>query len=126
MEHPDWRPENLARIRDLVEQSVARLRATMQGSEESWVTNPPIAYWKKQTNPLYLTTAAFLTRAYNADRLRWMLKDVGAGVDRRAIAARVAALADQASDRTQMNALLENVGGIFCPGREFPTPGCSS
>ena len=105
MEHPDWRPENLARIRDLVEQSVARLRATMQGSEESWVTNPPIAYWK-QTNPLYLTTAAFLTRAYNADRLRWMLKDVGAGVDRQAIAARVAALTDQANDRAQMNALV--------------------
>ena len=32
LEHPDWRPENLPRIRDLVEQSVARLRATMQGS----------------------------------------------------------------------------------------------
>ena len=110
MEHPDWRPENLARIRDLVEQSVARLRATMQGSEESWVTNPPIAYWK-QTNPLYLTTAAFLTRAYNADRLRWMLKDVGAGVDRQAVAARVAALADQASDRTQMNAVVEKLKG---------------
>lgn len=105
MEHPDWRPENLPRIRDLVEQSVARLRSTMQGSEESWVTNPPLSYWK-QTDPLYLTTASFLTRAYNADRLRWMLKDVGPGVDRTAIAARVAAMADQAADRSQMDALL--------------------
>jgi len=108
LEHPDWRPENLPRIRDLVEQSVARLRATMQGSEESWVTNPVLTYWK-QTNPLYLTTAAFLTRAYNADRLRWMLKDVGAGVDRNAIAARVAAMGDQATDRAQMKALLEKL-----------------
>ncbi len=58
LEHPDWRPENLPRIRDLVEQSVARLRATMQGSEESWVMNPVLAYWK-QTNPLYSTTSAF-------------------------------------------------------------------
>ncbi len=105
MEHPDWRPENLPRIRDLVEQAVARLRSTMQGSEESWVTNPPIAYWK-QTNPLYLTTASFLTRAYNADRLRWMLKDVGAGADRGAISMRVAALGDEVHDRAQMNALL--------------------
>jgi len=107
LEHPDWRPENLARIRDLVEQSVARLRATMQGSEESWVMNPVLAYWK-QTNPLYLTTSAFLTRAYNADRLRWMLKDVGTG-DRKAIAARVLALADQAKDRPGMIALLDRL-----------------
>ena len=108
LEHPDWRPENLPRIRDLVDQSIARLRATMQGSEESWVMNPVMAYWK-QTNPLYLTASAFLTRAYNADRLRWMLKDVGAGQDRREIAARVLKLADQASDRPGMIALLDRL-----------------
>ena len=107
LEHPDWRPQNLPRIRDLVEQSVARLRATMQGSEESWVMNPVLAYWK-QTNPLYLTTSAFLTRAYNADRLRWMLKDVG-NEDRSAIAERVRALGDQARDRSQMTALLDRL-----------------
>jgi Zn-dependent M16 (insulinase) family peptidase len=113
LEHPDWRPENLPRIRDLVDQSVARLRSTMQGSEESWVMNPVMSYWK-QTNPLYLTTSAFLTRAYNADRLRWMLKAVGnkdAGNDeeRKAIAARVLKLADQANDRPAMTALLEKL-----------------
>jgi len=108
LEHPDWRPENLPRIRDLVDQSVARLRATMQGSEESWVMNPVMAYWN-QTNPLYMSSSAFLTRAYNADRLRWMLKDVGAGEDRKAIAARVLKLADQASDRPQMIALLDRL-----------------
>src|SRR5580658_5036496 len=91
----------------MVEQSVARLRATMQGSEESWVMNPVLAYWK-QANPLYLTTAAFLTRAYNADRLRWMLKDVGTE-DRKAVVARVLALADQANDRPGMTALLERL-----------------
>jgi len=108
LEHPDWRPENLPRIRDLVDQSIARLRATMQGSEESWVMNPVMAYWK-QTNPLYLTASAFLTRAYNADRLRWMLKDVGTSDDRKAIAARVLKLADQASDRPGMIALLDRL-----------------
>ncbi len=112
LEHPDWRPENLPRIRDLVDQSVARLRATMQGSEESWVMNPVMAYWK-QTNPLYLSASAFLTRAYNADRLRWMLKDINTGTgtsyDRKAIAARVLALGDQASDRPAMIALLDRL-----------------
>ena len=107
LEHPDWRTENLPRIRDLMEQSVARLRATMQGSEESWVMNPVMGYWK-QTNPLYLTASAFLTRAYNADRLRWMLKDT-AGADREAFAARVLALAGQPTDRAQMIALLDRL-----------------
>jgi Zn-dependent M16 (insulinase) family peptidase len=106
--HPDWRAENLPRIRDLVEQSVSRLRASMQGSEESWVMNPVLAYWK-QTNPLYLTTTSFLTRAWNADRLRWMLKDAGAPENRSALAARILALGDRAKDRAQMNALVERL-----------------
>ena len=108
LEHPDWRPENLPRIRDLVEQSVARLRATMQGPEETWVMNPVLAYWK-QTSPLYLTTSAFLTRAYNADRLRWMLRDAGTDEERKAIVARVLGFAGAAGNRTQMSALLEEL-----------------
>jgi len=107
--HPDWRLDNLPRIRDLVEQSVSRLRATMQGPEESWVMNPVLAYWK-QAKPLYLTTTAFLTRAYNADRLRWMLKDVGQA-DRSAVAAQVRRLADSAGDRTQLNGVLDGLKG---------------
>jgi Zn-dependent M16 (insulinase) family peptidase len=85
LSHPDWRVENLPRLRDLVEQSLGRLRATMQGSEEAWVMNPVMAYWK-QSNPLFLTTSSFLTREWNADRLRWMLKDIG---DRNAVAAQL-------------------------------------
>ncbi len=107
LQHPDWRPENLPRIRDLVSQQLARLRATMQGSEESWVMNPVLAYLK-QSNPLYLTTASFLTRAYNADRLRWMLKDTGAE-DRAALAKRVGELGGKAETRAQMNALLDGL-----------------
>jgi Zn-dependent M16 (insulinase) family peptidase len=105
LEHPDWRLENLPRIRDLVEQTVARLRSTMQQPEESWVMNPVLSYWKQQ-NPLYLTASSFLTRAYDADRLRWMLQEMGPGEDRNAISASVAALANQASDRAQITALL--------------------
>ena len=107
LEHPDWRAENLPRIRDLVAQQVARLRATMQGSEESWVMNPVVAYWK-QGNPLYLTTASFLTRAYNADRLRWMLMDTGTE-DRTALAARIRELGGRAETRAQMTALLDGL-----------------
>jgi Zn-dependent M16 (insulinase) family peptidase len=107
LEHPDWRPQNLPRIRDLVDQSIARLRSTMQGSEESWVMNPALAYWK-QSNPLYLTTSAFLTRAWNADRLRWMLKDTGKE-DRSAFARRVGHLAVEAQDRAAMIALIDRL-----------------
>jgi Zn-dependent M16 (insulinase) family peptidase len=75
--HPDWRPENLPRIRDLVEQTLGNLRNTMQRSEESWVDDPARA-WRRQDNPLLLTTGSFLTREHNVFRLQWMLKDGGA------------------------------------------------
>ncbi|HEU4597181.1 MAG TPA: hypothetical protein VFS10_18765, partial [Pyrinomonadaceae bacterium] len=77
---PDWRPENLARIRDVVDQTLSGMRNRMQGSEESWVNNPADAYWR-QDNPLLLTTSSFLTQAHNVHRLRWMLKDAGAERD---------------------------------------------
>ncbi len=114
LEHPDWRPENLPRIRDVVAQQLARLRATMQGSEESWVMNPVLSYWK-QSNPLYLTTTSFLTRAFNADRLRWMLSDTGAE-DRAALTTRIRELGDRATTREQMTALLASLkteGGVL-------------
>jgi Zn-dependent M16 (insulinase) family peptidase len=73
---PNWRVENLARIRDVVDQTLTGLRNTMQGSEESWVNDPALAY-RKQDNPIILTTSSFLTRAHNVHRLRWRLKDAG-------------------------------------------------
>ena len=74
--HPDWRPENLPRIRDLVDQSLAQLRNTTQTPEENWVNDPALAY-RRQDNPLLLATGSFLTRTHNVFRLRWMLKDGG-------------------------------------------------
>ena len=76
MFNPDWRPENLPRIRDLVDQQLGILRNTMQGAEEGWVQNPARAYWR-QENPLLMTTDSFLTRTHNVQRLRWLLKDAG-------------------------------------------------
>lgn len=74
--HPYWREENLPRLRDYVDQVLGSLRRTMQGAEENWVRNPETAY-RKQANPLMLASSSFLTRAHNAQRLRWMLKDGG-------------------------------------------------
>ncbi|HXB70828.1 MAG TPA: hypothetical protein VNY05_21520 [Candidatus Acidoferrales bacterium] len=73
---PDWRPENLPRIRDLVDQSLAQLRNTTQTAEENWVNDPAVAY-RRQDNPLLLATASFMTRTHNVYRLRWMLKPGG-------------------------------------------------
>jgi Zn-dependent M16 (insulinase) family peptidase len=72
---PDWRPENLPRIRDVVDQQVTGLRNVMQGSEESWVQNPATAY-RMQTSAVYLAADSSFTRAHNALRLRWLLKEV--------------------------------------------------
>ena len=73
LQNPNWRKENLPRIRDVIDQQLSELRRRMQGSEESWVNNPSDAY-RNQDNPLYLTTTSFLTQAHNVQRLRWMLK----------------------------------------------------
>ena len=75
--NPDWRPENLARIRDVVDQILNSLRRTMQGAEENWVNPVATAYWK-QDNPLLLATSSFLAQAHNVQRVRWMLKDATA------------------------------------------------
>ncbi|MCM2314236.1 MAG: hypothetical protein NDJ92_03670 [Thermoanaerobaculia bacterium] len=73
---PDWRPENLARLRDLVDQRVAALRNRQQGSEESWVNDPADSF-RRQDDLALLATSTFLTRAHNAHRLRWLLREAG-------------------------------------------------
>ncbi len=71
--HPNWKMENIARIRDLVDQVLAGLRRTQQGAEENWVRDPATAYLK-QDSPVFLASSSFLTRTHNVYRLRWMLK----------------------------------------------------
>jgi Zn-dependent M16 (insulinase) family peptidase len=53
LHHPDWRPENLARIRDVVDQQLAALRNTVQRPEEYWVNDPANAY-RMQRHPPHL------------------------------------------------------------------------
>jgi len=105
LQHPDWRPENLARMRDVVDQTLSGLRNTMQGSEESWVNNPANAY-RMQHNPIFLAADSFLTRAHNALRLRWLLKDAPAAADREALEAWFTKLAARTGKREELKAAL--------------------
>jgi Zn-dependent M16 (insulinase) family peptidase len=100
--HPDWRPENLPRIRDLVDQQLSGWRNTMQGSEESWVNNPANAH-RMQSNPAYLAADSFLTRSHNALRLRWLLKEAPAA-DRDALNDWFTKLAEQTGTRAERKA----------------------
>ncbi len=68
LQNPNWRKENLPRIRDVVDQQLSGLRRIMQGSEEAWVNNPADAY-RHQNKPLYLATTSFLTQAHNGHAL---------------------------------------------------------
>ncbi|HUS30359.1 MAG TPA: hypothetical protein VMZ53_17745 [Kofleriaceae bacterium] len=72
---PDWRPENLARLRDVIDQRLTGIRQRMLGAEEGWVENPRDA-WRVGT-ALYGHTSSFLTRAHDLHRIRWMLADPG-------------------------------------------------
>jgi Zn-dependent M16 (insulinase) family peptidase len=104
LHHPDWRPENLPRIRDVVEQSLSGLRNTMQGSEESWVNNPATAY-RMQGSLSFLAADSFLTRAHNALRLKWLLKEAPAA-DRDALTHWFTALAATKGTRDELKALI--------------------
>ena len=47
--HPDWRPENLPRIRDMVDQALSQLRNTMQGAEEVGYSRWPSSIASRMT-----------------------------------------------------------------------------
>jgi Zn-dependent M16 (insulinase) family peptidase len=74
MRAPDWRIENLPRIRDVVDQSLTGWRQAMLGAEEGWVDDPHNAWWL-QDRPLHARTNAFLTQTHDLQRLRWQLLD---------------------------------------------------
>jgi Zn-dependent M16 (insulinase) family peptidase len=104
---PDWRPENLARIRDVVDQNLSGLRRTMQGAEENWVNPVATAYWQ-QDKPLLLATTSFLTQIHNVHRVRWMLKDA-TPEQRMAAAATLNGLADLRISRAELKTRLANL-----------------
>jgi Zn-dependent M16 (insulinase) family peptidase len=111
--HPDWRPENLPRLRDLVEQSLGAIRNTTQRAEEAWVDDPARA-WRRQDNPLLLTTSSFMTRDHNLFRLRWMLMGGGSEEFYRFLEG----LAKATGSRAERKALLASIQGGKYAGME--------
>jgi Zn-dependent M16 (insulinase) family peptidase len=105
LQSPNWRAENLPRIRDVVDQQLSDLRRRMQNREESWVNNPSNSF-AKQDNPVYLSAFSFLTQAHNAQRLRWMLKDAGNSENRKAIEAFLTKLSQAKGSREELKTLL--------------------
>ena len=77
---PDWRTENLPRIRDLVDQQLAALRNTVQRPEEYWVNDPANA-WRMQRQPGWL--AERLVPDPHAQRPAPALAAAGPGARRR-------------------------------------------
>ncbi|HJQ32363.1 MAG TPA: hypothetical protein VJ866_09295 [Pyrinomonadaceae bacterium] len=107
---PDWRPENIARIRDVVDQVLSGLRNRTQSPEEYWVNDPANAYWR-QDSPLLLSTSSFMTQAHNVHRLRWLLKDAGEGAQREAVSNFLASLAGAKGSREELKSLLAALQG---------------
>jgi hypothetical protein len=109
---PDWRTENLPRLRDLVSEQLTGLRHATSSAEENWVNDPAHA-WREQGDPLLYSVDSFLTTAHQVHRIRWRLMDAdspaaraeavaflralapaAAGLDRPGVVALVAALRD--------------------------------
>lgn len=110
--HPDWRPENLPRLRDVVDLTLKNRRNTMRGPEEAWVNDPANAYWR-QTNALYMSAGCFLTQVHSLHRLRWRLKEAGSAEDAQAFYDFIGGLAitGARSPRAQTRALLSAILG---------------
>ncbi|MFZ1799884.1 MAG: hypothetical protein WAU24_08465, partial [Chitinophagaceae bacterium] len=110
LKQPNWSKENLSRISDLVEQQLSGIRKTMQGAEESWVTDPGDAYLF-QHQPLQLATNSFLTRSFNIFRLKWMLKDAGDAASSKAINNFLSSISNAETNRDNLNKLLSVIIG---------------
>ena len=69
---PDWRADNLPRLRDLVDQAIAQDRRREQGPEESWVDELRDT-WYFQAQPLQLHAGSFLVEEHDLLKLRYEL-----------------------------------------------------
>jgi Zn-dependent M16 (insulinase) family peptidase len=116
---PDWRIENLSKLRDLVDHAQTALRQRMLGAEEGWVADPRDAWWV-QRQPVYAHTQSFLTRAHDIFRLRWMLEDPGDPKLTDEVAKLLALLGEaKALPRAQLVALAQLVAAP-APGPKAP------
>jgi Zn-dependent M16 (insulinase) family peptidase len=108
---PDWRPENLPRIRDVVGRAATRLRETMTGPEEYWAYSAAEAY-RRQDSPRLAHTASFLTRAHDAFRLSWMLEEMDAGASGYLVSLEAAG---KKLDRARLTDLAQALAGVDAP-----------
>ncbi|UCD16990.1 MAG: hypothetical protein JSV44_11140 [Candidatus Zixiibacteriota bacterium] len=92
--------DNLPRMRDVVDQTLIKLRNRMKGSEEDWVSNPAYAY-RYQDNPLFLSTNSFLTRVHHFHRLRCMLTDPGTELEQKELALFMRSLNEYGRDKNR-------------------------
>jgi hypothetical protein len=116
MTAPDWRVDNLPRLRDLVDQELTSVRERMLGAEETWVDDPRDAWWQQQSQRLpleYLHTSSFLTQAHDLHRLRWMLSDPG---DPKVTAEVVGFLTTLADAKSLKRAQLVELAGLLAKG----------
>ncbi|HEY3822331.1 MAG TPA: hypothetical protein VGL81_34435 [Polyangiaceae bacterium] len=114
---PDWRPENLPRIRDVVSRRAAELRDVMSGPEEYWATSAAEAY-RRQDSALLAHTASFLARAHDAFRLSWLLEGGDAATSR--VLASLAP-AGKRLDRAALTRLAQALATIEAKHEERPT-----
>ncbi len=112
---PDWRIENLPRLRDLIDQQLTGLRQRMLGAEEGWVDDPRDAWWKQST--LQAHTGSFLTQIHDLHRLRWMFQDPR---DPKVSAEVVKFLTSLADARTLHRADLEELAKLLAAGSGKP------
>jgi Zn-dependent M16 (insulinase) family peptidase len=73
---PYLKAENLSRVTDLIDQRLVSLRETTKHAEEGWVGMPASAY-RYQTDPLFLSTSTFFTKAHHLHRLRFRFAEPG-------------------------------------------------
>jgi hypothetical protein len=73
LNHPNWRRENLHRIRDVVYcQLTAYRKVRDSGYEENW-DHGLLQSYRRQDSPLLLHTQCFLTATHDSQRLLWRL-----------------------------------------------------
>ncbi len=76
---PDWRQENLSRIRDVIDGDLSALRATPCGAEESWVGGVELS-WRRQSDLLHLGLNSYAAQTHDLLRLKWLLREDPGGV----------------------------------------------
>jgi len=92
--------DNLARMSDVVDQSLSRFRNRTKAPEEYWVQNPSTAF-RMQENPLYMATSCFFTQTHNYQRLKWMLTEPGSEDQQQALRLFIDDLAEQGKGKTR-------------------------